>query len=88
MLADAGRITCPTLIIEAEHDFAGGGGQQLRDAMTAPTELIHLTEAQGADGHCAGLGQEVWAGVVYGWLQKVLAPQRVTAADAVRQKPS
>jgi hypothetical protein len=88
MLADAGGITCPTLIVEAEHDFAGGGGQQLRDAMTAPTELIHLTEAQGADGHCAGLGQEVWAGAVYGWLQKVLVPQEVTAADAVRQKPS
>jgi hypothetical protein len=74
MLPDAAAITCPTLIIEAENDFAGGGGRQLKEAMTgAPTDLVHLTAAEGADGHCAGLGQEVWTGVVYPWLARVLA---------------
>lgn len=40
-------IICPTLIIEAEHDFAGGGGQTLIDALTAPAQLVQLTEHQG-----------------------------------------
>jgi hypothetical protein len=41
MLDHAPEITCPTLIIEADHDFAGGGGQSLHDKLTAPS-------------HCAG----------------------------------
>jgi hypothetical protein len=73
MLPHATQITCPTLIIEADHDFAGGNGQTLCDAVTGPAELVRLTEAEGADGHCAGLGQQVWAGAVYGWLQRALA---------------
>jgi dienelactone hydrolase len=72
MLDVADRIRCPTLIIEAEDDFAGGSGSELRDAMTAPVELVNLTAAQGASGHCAGLGQEIWAGTVYPWLHRVL----------------
>ena len=47
MLQHAPQITCPTLIIEAEHDFAGGGGQTLIDALTAPSQLVQLTEHQG-----------------------------------------
>ena len=78
MVAVASQIQCPTLIIEAENDFAGGSSGVLRDAMTAPVDVIGLTAAQGADGHCAGLGQWVWAGTVYPWLLTTLAaPQRV-----------
>jgi pimeloyl-ACP methyl ester carboxylesterase len=72
MLDVAAQISCPTLIIEAEHDFAGGSGQTLKDAMTTPAHLVHLSAEQGAEGHCGGLGQEVWAEVVYGWLQETL----------------
>jgi pimeloyl-ACP methyl ester carboxylesterase len=72
MLDVAAQISCPTLIIEAEHDFAGGSGQILKDAMTCPTHLVHLTAAQGAEGHCGGLGQEIWADVMYGWLHETL----------------
>lgn len=72
MLSLAGGITCPTLIVEAEHDFAGGSGQRLADAISAPVELLHLTAEQGADGHCAGLGQQLWAGAVYSWLATTL----------------
>lgn len=75
MLPFAARITCPTLIVEAENDFAGGSGESLHDALTAPSEIVHLTAAEGADGHCAGLGQEIWAGVVYGWLERTLGLQ-------------
>jgi dienelactone hydrolase len=73
MLDDAHRITCPTLIIEADHDFAGGSGQTLCDAMSAPAQLVRLTESEGADGHCAGLGQTIWAETVYAWLRQTLA---------------
>ena len=79
MLPDAAGITCPTFIVESENDFAGGSGQELRDAMTAPAEVVHLTAAQGADGHCAGLGQEVWAETVYAWLDRTLARSAATA---------
>jgi hypothetical protein len=72
MLPDANHISCPTLIVESENDFAGGGGQDLKDAMTAPATLVHLTAEQGADGHCAGLGQEIWTESVYAWLDQTL----------------
>jgi predicted alpha/beta-fold hydrolase len=72
MLPEASGIACPTLIVESENDFAGGSGTALRDAMQAPAEVVHLTAAQGADGHCAGLGQEIWAETVYAWLDRTL----------------
>lgn len=73
MLDVASQIGCPTLIVEAEDDFAGGGGQVLADALTCPHDLVHLTAAEGAGGHCAGLGQRVWDGVVHDWLSRTLA---------------
>jgi hypothetical protein len=73
MLAQAPDISCPTLIVEADRDFAGGGGRALADAMTAPAELMHLSSNQGAEGHCGGLGQEIWAEAVYAWLDRTLA---------------
>jgi pimeloyl-ACP methyl ester carboxylesterase len=72
MLADAANITCPTLLIESEHDFTAGGGPVLCDALTAPAHLVQLTGAEGVDGHCAGLGQQVWTGTVYPWLRQTL----------------
>lgn len=73
MLAVADQISCPTLIVDAENDFAGGSAGLLRDAMTsAPATVVALTAAQGADGHCAGIGQRVWAATVYPWLLSTL----------------
>ena len=43
ILSLADRITCPTLVVEAEGDVAGGSGARLVEAMTAPTELVRLT---------------------------------------------
>lgn len=73
MLDVADRISCPTLLVECEGDFVGGGGPVLQRAMTGsdPT-LVQLTAAQGAGGHCGGLGQRVWDQVVYDWLASVL----------------
>jgi hypothetical protein len=73
MLDVAGQITCPTLAVECEGDFAGGGGPSLIAAMSAPTTLLELSADEGAGGHCAGLGQLVWEERVYSWIRHVLA---------------
>ena len=73
MLGVAPQIQCPTLIIESENDFAGGSGRTLQAVMTAPTNFVQLSAKQGAGGHCAGLGQEIWSEVVYGWLRNILS---------------
>ncbi len=77
MIDKAAEITCPTLIVESENDFAGGAGQVMYDRLRCPKRIIRLTAAEGADGHCAGLGQQVWAAAVYSWLDGVLTPSRV-----------
>lgn len=74
MIEYAAKITCPTLIVEADHDFAGGGGTRLKEAMQPSlATLAALTAEAGAEGHCAGLGQDLWAQTVYGWLARTLA---------------
>jgi dienelactone hydrolase len=76
MLDDAGKISCPTLIVDAENDFAGGSAAAFQAALTCPNTLVRLTAAGGADGHCGGLGQEVWNDAVYGWLARTFASAR------------
>lgn len=73
MLDVAGDIQCPTLIIESQNDFAGGEGATLFEVLECEKELVTLTEEIGVDGHCGGLGQRVWAGAVYDWLDATLA---------------
>jgi Esterase FrsA-like len=80
-LADAARINCPTLIVECENDFAGGAGQTLRDAMSVPAEIVHLTADQGADGHCGGPAQEIWAEAVFDWLDRTVGDRRAASAS-------
>ncbi len=71
----ADRITCPTLVVECEGDFVGGGGPDMVKALTGTSAtLVNLTAHQGAGGHCAGMGQRVWDQVVYDWLATVLEP--------------
>jgi hypothetical protein len=76
MLPDAAHIGCPTLLIECENDFAGGGAQVLHDAMSVPTDIIHLTADQGIDGHCGGPGAEVWAEAAFDWLDRTVGDRR------------
>ena len=77
MLDVADRITCPTLLVECEGDFVGGGGPVLQRAMTGTdATLVQLTAAQGAGGHCGALGQRVWNQVVYDWLAATLGRAR------------
>ncbi len=60
-------ISCPTLVTEGEGDFASQS-RKLFDALTCEKELHHFSMAEGAGGHCEGLGQLVWQQVVFSWL--------------------
>jgi alpha-beta hydrolase superfamily lysophospholipase len=70
----AHRITCPTLIVEADGDFAGGQSRRLADALICPKQVEFLPSGAGAGGHCGGLGQATWARVVYDWLDETVGP--------------
>jgi pimeloyl-ACP methyl ester carboxylesterase len=69
----AGQITCPTLALAGEDDFAGTGQLQIfAEALTAPVTTHTFTKAEGAGGHCEGLGQDRLDQYVYGWLREQL----------------
>jgi hypothetical protein len=72
-LADRAReIRCPTLVTEAEGDFAGGQSQRLYKLLACPKQYRGFTEAEGADGHMEGLAQQLWNGYVFNWLDTTL----------------
>jgi dienelactone hydrolase len=76
----ADRITCPTLAMAGEGDFAGTGQlQTFADALAAPVTTHAFTVAEGAGGHCEGLGQDLLDQYVYGWLVGILADRAVAA---------
>jgi alpha-beta hydrolase superfamily lysophospholipase len=79
----ADRITCPTLVLDAEDDFASDGqADQLAADLTCPTTRHRLTRADGTAGHSGGLGQQRLAQLIFDWLDTALAgPRRPPAPD-------
>jgi hypothetical protein len=69
----AGAITCPTLLTDGEGDFASQS-QALYDALTCEKEHRPCTAADGAGGHCEGMGQRVWQQSVFSWLSEIAKP--------------
>lgn len=70
----AGEITCPTLALEAEGDAASQGQLDVfAGALTALVTTHRFTAAEGAGGHCEGLGQRRLERVVYDWIETVLS---------------
>jgi hypothetical protein len=70
----AGQITCPVLALEAEGDFASQGQvEPFAAELTSPVTTHRFTAAEGAGGHCEGLGQTRLERVVYDWVAGVLA---------------
>jgi pimeloyl-ACP methyl ester carboxylesterase len=67
----AEQITCPTLVTEGEGDFASQS-HKLFDALTCEKEFRAFTVAEGAGGHCEGMGQMVWQEAVFSWLEERL----------------
>jgi hypothetical protein len=68
-------ISCPTLVTEGEGDFASQS-RKLFDALTCEKKFHGFSIAEGAGGHCEGLGQLVWQEVVFSWLSARFAGSR------------
>ena len=69
---NATLIRCPKLVVDCEGDFASQS-DMLDAALTCPKTLLKLSADSGAGGHCAGMGQQVWAGAVFPWIADTLA---------------
>lgn len=85
----ADKITCPTLAVSGEGDFANTGQLHVfAQALTSATVTTHeFTRAEGAGGHCEGLGQDRFDQTAYHWLRGILnqgarRPQKHTATTA------
>lgn len=73
MAGIADRITCPTLVLDAEDDqFFSGQATALRDALTAPTTYHLFREADGAGEHCQDGAMTTLHRVVFDWLDATL----------------
>ncbi|WP_029113912.1 S9 family peptidase [Mycobacterium sp. URHB0044] len=67
----AADIRCPTLVTEGEGDFASQSSL-LYEHLGGDKVFKQFTEAQGAGGHCEGLGATLFEGYVFDWLDEVL----------------
>lgn len=73
----AEKITCPTLILDADNDqFFRGEPQRVRAALKAPCTLITLTDAEGAGEHCHYGATSRAHQQMFDWLDAMLAPQK------------
>jgi hypothetical protein len=62
-------IRCPTLLTEGEGDFASQSGL-LYDHLRCEKVMKRFAEADGAGGHCEGLGATLFEGYVFDWLAR------------------
>lgn len=72
-LTDAvlGRITCPVLITDPDHEqFWPGQSRQLYDKLPGEKTLIRFTEDEGADSHCEPAGNGIRGERVFDWLDQ------------------
>ncbi|MFE3267124.1 alpha/beta hydrolase family protein [Streptomyces sp. NPDC059215] len=74
MAGIADRITCPTLVLDAENDqFFKGQPQRLVDEMTCQKELILFREDEGAGEHCHEGAISLFHQRTFDWLDTLLA---------------
>ncbi|MGR6964637.1 alpha/beta hydrolase family protein [Geodermatophilus sp. URMC 61] len=66
-----GRITCPVLVTDPEHEqFWPGQSRQLYEMLPGPKELVRFTAEEGADGHCEPLAVGLRGERVLDWLER------------------
>ncbi|WP_020658232.1 alpha/beta hydrolase family protein [Amycolatopsis benzoatilytica] len=74
MAGIADRITCPTLVLDAENDqFFAGQPQRVYDALTCEKELILFREAEGGGEHCHEGAIAQFHQCTFDWLDTVLS---------------
>lgn len=68
-----GRISCPTLVMEADGDqFFRGQPQRVYDAVQAPKTFARFTAEDGAENHCQSGALAFKDEVVFNWLDDAL----------------
>lgn len=67
-----GSITCPVLVTEGEGDFASQSQRLFDELTTEHKTFLRFAEADGAGGHCEGLGATLFEEAVYDWLDATL----------------
>ena len=74
MAGIADRISCPTLVLEAENDqFFKGQPQQLYDELTCLKDLFVFAEADGGGEHCHEGALALWHQRTFDWLDTTFA---------------
>src|ERR1700733_13277379 len=69
----AEKISCPTLVLDAEEDmFFKGQPEELYAHLTCPKTLMRFTAAEGAGAHCQVGAHRLAFGRIYDWLDETL----------------
>jgi hypothetical protein len=70
---DVEAISCPTFVSYGEGDFAEMGTKEFFDRLTVDEKRFTLYRAaDGAGGHCEGMGPSRYYSDLFGWLADVL----------------
>lgn len=79
----AERISCPTLVCEAEADlFFKGQPQELFDHLTCPKTLLRFTKEEGAGAHCQVGAARLAYSRMYDWLDQTFSVERQARKEA------
>ncbi|OIB57056.1 alpha/beta hydrolase family protein [Natrialba sp. SSL1] len=70
--SEIGSINCPTFVADNESDRLAVQSHDLATRLTVPTEYTKFTDAEGAGGHCEGMGQSVFHQRLFDWLDETL----------------
>ena len=70
MKCHAERLSCPTLITQAENDTLAAGAVSFFDALTCQKALMRFTATEGAGGHCEMGNRSLLNGRVLDWLDE------------------
>jgi len=70
----AEKISCPTLVCDAENDlFFKGQPQELYDRLTCKKTMVRFTTAEGAGAHCQVGASRLAFARMFDWLDETLA---------------
>jgi hypothetical protein len=82
----AAGIKCPTLLTEGEGDFAAQG-ELLFANLNCERRLTTFSEAEGAGGHCEGLGSTLFEGYAFDWIDRILGRSQASAPEKYAPSP-
>jgi pimeloyl-ACP methyl ester carboxylesterase len=69
------KITCPTLVCNAEGDDISASAPKLFDVLQGDKQLITFTSAEGAGDHCEAGARTLFHLRAFSWLDAILQPR-------------